>query len=116
MKEEQVVHKDMNTPALFKKCPSCGKRFEVKHTSETVETKERLIPEQKEYLEPAGLAAAYPIPPRRPDEVPVTQVEEDIEEETFFETYTCTHCGHVWTETKEKVKDRGEVNDAKGDV
>lgn len=96
----------MNERALFKKCPKCGKRFEVKHVGETVERKQELVPETKSYLTPSGMASAYPIPTPGAS---TFKVEEAIEEDTFTETYTCAHCGNVWTEMSEKTKDLGET-------
>ncbi len=112
--EDGHVVKDLDERTFFKKCPKCGKRFEVRHTSETVEKKQTLIPEEKTYLEPAGVAAAYPIP--QPPIRAEAEVEEDIEEDTYTETYRCVRCGNTWTETREKVRDIGGVGGTKGDA
>lgn len=109
---EVVKQKEnLNSRELFKKCPKCGKRFDVKHIAEKVEEKKELIPEEKTYLEPAGVAVAYPIPPPRPKEIaPKVEVEEVVDEKIYVETYTCTHCGYTWTETREKSKDLGPLD------
>jgi predicted RNA-binding Zn-ribbon protein involved in translation (DUF1610 family) len=109
MTRSEVEAKQMNDRALFKKCPNCGKRFEVRHVAEKVEKKQEVIPEQKTLLMPSGIGVAYPLPPPTESSVPKINVEEAMEEDDYAETYTCTHCGYQWTETSEKTKDLGET-------
>jgi DNA-directed RNA polymerase subunit RPC12/RpoP len=98
-------------PTVFKKCPNCGKRFEVEHTGESVVKRTGVVTEEK----PVSSASLTTLasPPDDPVELPPTvMVAEEIEEDDYTETYKCKHCGHVWTEKHAIVKDLGEVKDA----
>lgn len=101
-------------PTVFKKCPNCGKRFEVERTGKSVEKKTELVEEEKT-ISPQAVVASYsrfPIGTPPMNEAPHVMVDELIEEDEYTETYKCKHCGHVWTEKHEVVKDLGEVNGA----
>jgi len=99
-------------PTVFKKCPNCGKRFEVEHTGESVEKKTEVVTEEKP-ISPASLMALASQPPDNPVELPpVARVAEEVEEDDYTETYRCKHCGHVWTEKHALVRDLGEVKGA----
>ena len=102
---------------FFKKCPNCGKRFEVEHTVETVEKKEELLPEERTVFPVAGIASAYPIPVAEPPGLTTKVKEEEIvEDDIYTETYKCKHCGHVWTEQREKIKHLGDIEGVEGDI
>jgi transposase-like protein len=104
--------KHMNRPALFKKCPKCGKHFEVKHIEQVVERKDELVKEERTYLSPAGVASAYPIPTAGQDGPAKVEVEEEVEEDYYTDTYRCSHCGYTWTEKREKTRDLGAASGA----
>jgi transposase-like protein len=94
-------------PTLFKKCPSCGKRFEVEHTGESVDKKMETVTEEKMASTTSLMAANSGVPlPDAPARIPpTTTVTETIEEDVYTESYRCKHCGHVWTEEHEVVED-----------
>jgi hypothetical protein len=97
-------------PALFKKCPSCGRRFEVKHTGEELEkhdvgeeTLHIAIP-----LRPRG-SLRYEAPGDRINIRPAGSIgygerKVTTEVDTYNETYTCKNCGNQWTEKHVKSK------------
>ncbi len=118
-------------PTIFKKCPNCGRRFEVKHVGEKLEKSER----QTETVE-TSRALSSPGAPyvgrdygdesqeiRDADSIDVqpgvggtgfggiVRGKEDvaIEEDTYLESYKCSHCGHEWTEEVVKDKSLGRV-------
>lgn len=98
-------------PTVFKKCPMCGKRFEVEHTGESVEKKTDVVTEEKPVPTPSLMApVSLPDIPVKPP--PTVTVAEQIEEDDYTETYKCRHCGHVWTEERSVVEDLGEVRGA----
>jgi transposase-like protein len=100
-------------PTLFRKCPSCGKRFEVKHTGETVEKKTEVVTEERTVSAPSVMAANSLTLPLNPSVNPQTvRVAESIEEDDYTEAYKCKHCGYSWTEKHEEVEDLGEVKGA----
>jgi len=97
-------------PTVFKKCPNCGKRFEVERTGKSVEKKTEVVEEEKTISPPSVVASYSRISPMQ--EAPHVMVDVLIEEDEYTETYKCKHCGHVWTEKHEVVEDLGEVNGA----
>jgi DNA-directed RNA polymerase subunit RPC12/RpoP len=103
-------------PTIFKKCPNCGKRFEVEHTGESVERKSEVVMEEK-VISPASLLASPQSPMLGPSvqSPPPVRVAESIEEDEYTETYKCKHCGHVWTEKHDEVEDLGEEKVAGSD-
>ena len=102
---------------ILKKCPSCGKRFEVQRTSKSVAKRDEMVPEKKTRKAFAATVAAREDPRATTDTMRTeVHVEEEMEEDTDTETFKCRHCGHTWTETREKVKDLGEVDEAGQDV
>lgn len=83
---------------LFRFCPGCGKRFEVRLQSK------KLLDERVEQTEitrdtgslgiglgQPGYAMSQPVIVE--EKVPIT-----IDVEEFQYTYRCKHCGHVWSE------------------
>jgi C4-type Zn-finger protein len=97
-------------PVFLKKCPSCGKRFEVTRTSESVQKKVRMASaEESSFSSPMseGMVegGVYPVgEAEKTMNSPTIEVEVPVEEDIYTETYTCKHCGHVWSETNEKDK------------
>lgn len=103
---------------FLKKCPKCGKRFEVERTGETMQKKTDLAQEDGEVIPPTIVAGGIPIAAASTlsNNPPVIRHETVIkEEEEFTETYECKHCGHIWTETHEKVKEK-EVEGSGSDI
>jgi DNA-directed RNA polymerase subunit RPC12/RpoP len=79
---------------FFRHCPSCGRRFEIRLESK------RLIQREK-YIEPGE---ATPVghgglmyPAVLEENAPTTVYLEE-----FQYTYKCKHCGHEWSELREK--------------
>jgi predicted RNA-binding Zn-ribbon protein involved in translation (DUF1610 family) len=107
----EVAGQNINKRALLKKCPNCGKRFDVEHTGETVESKKELVPEEVVVIPPTIVAGATPIAVANTlaNNPPTIRRETLVQEDEYTESYTCKHCGHVWTETHEKVKDLGQT-------
>lgn len=100
-------------PTFLKKCPSCGKRFEVEHTGESVKKKMDVVTEEKTVLPASAMAANSLTLPLNPSMSPATvRVAESIEEDEYTEAYKCKHCGYAWTEKHEEVEDLGEVKGA----
>ncbi|MDA4137305.1 MAG: hypothetical protein OK449_09965 [Thaumarchaeota archaeon] len=97
-------------PVFLKKCPSCGKRYEVTHTSEFVEKKVGMgSAEESSFSSPMSEGVVeggvYPITEaEKVSNSPIVEVEVPVEQDTYTETYTCKHCGHVWSEIHEKDK------------
>jgi transposase-like protein len=94
---------------LLKRCPKCGKRFELEHTGEKVEKKQEFVPEVVTVAPQTIVAGALPSaaastltnsPPVREREIAIEERDE------YTESYKCKHCGYTWTETHEKVKDK----------
>ncbi len=96
---------------VFKKCPMCGKRFEIEHTGERVEKRTDVVVEEKPVPTPSLMArATLPDIPAKPP--PTVMVAEEIGEYDYTETYRCRHCDHVWTEKHSVVEDLGEAKGA----
>jgi DNA-directed RNA polymerase subunit RPC12/RpoP len=104
-------------PTIFKKCPNCGKRFEVEHTGESVEKKTEVVTEER-LITPPSMIVANSMTPLLNTPIsnpPTVKVAELIEEDEYTEAYKCKHCGHVWTEKHEEVEDLGQVKGAGAD-
>ena len=83
---------------LFRRCPSCGKRFEIRITGKRLvkeETVEREAPELTG-LPSYGLYAGMQLTPVSEDRPVIVDVKE------FQYAYLCKHCGHRWYEIKEE--------------
>lgn len=87
---------------FFRHCPSCGRRFEIRLVGRKLVDDRKTTEEIKEEaVAPAGLGTgggygggSYVYVEEK---VPVT-----IDVKDFDYTYKCRHCGHVWTELREK--------------
>jgi uncharacterized Zn finger protein len=92
---------------FFRHCPACGRRFHIRLVGEKL-VGQRMITEKAERsievpLETSSTYAhgGIPMPQILADEeVPVT-----IDAKDFRYTYKCKHCGHVWSEIREKVSE-----------
>lgn len=99
------------TPTLLKRCPSCGKYFEVRHTGERLEGSDVGEEEVGEYasLDRIGTDDSESVTDEidmEPGVGPVSVGERRVDEEvdTYDETYTCKHCGYRWTEKVVRTK------------
>jgi len=89
---------------FFRHCPGCGRRFHIRLVSEKLVDERQVTGQVKESV-PTTIAASstyryggVPMPPVTVEEdVPVT-----IDVEDFQYTYRCKHCGHVWSEIRER--------------
>jgi len=103
-------------PTLFRKCPNCGKRFEVRHTAEQV------VSRQKEVINVERAQDGIDEGPVGDDEIATvlpdsdaptpTEIESMVaEHDVYKESYTCKHCGYKWEETRDVLKGEhgGEV-------
>jgi DNA-directed RNA polymerase subunit RPC12/RpoP len=84
--------------AFLRHCPSCGRRFEIRLVSKRLVGSEDLTGDEKRVEAPGFGIAAIPIPV----EEHVTSIV-DVEE--FQYAYRCKHCGHQWSEVREKLRD-----------
>ena len=76
---------------FFRHCPSCGRRFHIRHVNK------ELVDEKKETEEmkrAAGTVRSVILE----FNVPIT-----IDVKEFQYSYKCKHCGHEWFETHTKV-------------
>ena len=89
---------------IFRHCPSCGRRFTIRLVDEKLVDQRRSRNQIEQPTEThMGVSSTYsyggiPMPRVEVDEeVPVT-----IDIKDFQYTYKCKHCGHVWSEMREK--------------
>jgi DNA-directed RNA polymerase subunit RPC12/RpoP len=80
---------------FFRRCPSCGRRFEIQLVSKKLVESERI----KEEMPINNYASEWPetFLPVGEDEPAVVDVEE------FQYAYKCKHCGHEWAEKREET-------------
>lgn len=81
---------------LFRHCPGCGRRFEIRLVSKKlVETRQETHLEKHAFpMTPIGRGGMYSgIPLAVEEDYPVT-----IDVTEFSYTYRCKHCGHQWAE------------------
>lgn len=77
---------------LFRHCPNCGKRFEIRVTGKRLlddkkETQERPLP----YM-PSSMNLNYA---EVAENVPLI-----VDTKEFQYAYKCKHCGHQWSEVR----------------
>jgi DNA-directed RNA polymerase subunit RPC12/RpoP len=97
---------------FFKKCPSCGKRFEVKHTGEELAKSEVKTEDVNVNLslntpfQWSHEASTDTIDVEPGALGPIAQGKRTIEkqEDTYTEDYQCKHCGYRWKEERVKGK------------
>jgi DNA-directed RNA polymerase subunit RPC12/RpoP len=80
---------------FFRRCPNCGKRFEIRLTGKKLVDSED-IPESKPVL--GDYFSGGPDSYLELNETEPTYVGV----EKFQYAYKCKHCGHQWVEIKEK--------------
>lgn len=85
--------------AIFRSCPSCGKRFEIRLVGKKL-VKDQIVRREAHIitgLPSYGVYGAYS----------VTTVSEDrpvvLDEKDFQYAYECKHCGHKWAEIVEET-------------
>ena len=101
---------------LLKKCPSCGKRFEVRRTGEVMTSSQKQVvfveKPQNSMSQEMGRStfSAGPLPDAG-SSLPPTIEPVAVERDVIEDSYTCKHCGHNWVETREILKKErgGEV-------
>jgi predicted RNA-binding Zn-ribbon protein involved in translation (DUF1610 family) len=84
-----------NIETFFRRCPNCGKRFEIRLVSKKLVDSETIKEERpiaSDYFSPSN--ASY---------LEVGETEPTIiEVEQFQYAYKCKHCGHQWVEIKQE--------------
>jgi len=79
---------------FFRRCPSCGRRFEIRLVSKKLISSEQ-IGSTVEEITP--ISAVPPVLVE--SEVPLV-----VEVDDFRYTYKCKHCGHQWSEERFKTQ------------
>lgn len=84
--------------ALFRTCPSCGKRFEIRLTGKKL-VKDQIAQKKAHVISGLPSYGLYGVQS-------VTTVSEDrpvvLDEKDFQYAYECNHCGHEWVEIIEE--------------
>jgi predicted RNA-binding Zn-ribbon protein involved in translation (DUF1610 family) len=75
---------------FFRRCPSCGRRFEIRLVSKKLIGREEIESKAEQYL---PVSAADPV-------VLESTVPIIVEVDEFGYTYKCKHCGHQWSEDR----------------
>jgi DNA-directed RNA polymerase subunit RPC12/RpoP len=80
---------------FFRSCPNCGRRFEIKLVSKSLIGSEEINEDRPLRADEfsAGSDAYLDLSDTQPSIVEI---------EKFQYAYRCKHCGHQWTEIKEK--------------
>jgi len=91
-----------NIETFFRRCPNCGKRFEIRLVSKELIDSESIKEERpinSDFF--GGYPGSY---------VQVGETEPVyVDVEKFKYSYKCKHCGHQWVEIKEKEDERKEA-------
>jgi len=77
--------------AIFRHCPSCGRRFEIRLVDKTL-VDEKRVTENAPF---PALSQRSPVHNELMESVPLVV---DIKE--FQYAYRCKHCGHQWSEVR----------------
>ena len=89
---------------LFRHCPACGRRFEIRLVGKNPVNKEKDVYQTTRATHPN---VKPPAPFQRP--MPFVELEEKVrvtfERKGFQYAYKCKHCGHEWSETHTKVSE-----------
>jgi transposase-like protein len=89
-------------PTFLKKCPNCGKHFEVERIAEKVEERAVTVDRSRELMDQKIGPVYVPSYTDGLDESASTADDPVLaEKQVREETYKCRHCGHTWTETRE---------------
>jgi len=88
-----------NIETFFRRCPNCGRRFEIRLVS-------------KELIDSESLKETRPIAADYFSGSPESYVELSDTEPVYVDiakfqySYKCKHCGHQWVEIKEEEEER----------
>jgi uncharacterized Zn finger protein len=77
---------------FFRRCPSCGRRFEIRLVNKKLIGSQEIESNVEQYtptLAPVMLESNVPIL---------------VEVDDFGYTYRCKHCGHQWSEDRFKTE------------
>jgi predicted RNA-binding Zn-ribbon protein involved in translation (DUF1610 family) len=106
-------------PTFLKKCPNCGKRFEVERVAESESAKEEDVLSETAVSESRdAVGPASPISVTENMQLPTSSgahLDVEVEDEKI-ESFKCKHCGYTWTEKHEKMNDLGQVKGAGPDL
>jgi DNA-directed RNA polymerase subunit RPC12/RpoP len=89
---------------FFRHCPACGRRFEIrlvgKEPTDMAEHSEEMtsVTAVPKPSMTTGSRRGVPLPTVVHDSSPIT-----VEMEEFRFTYRCKHCGHEWSEIRNKT-------------
>jgi transcription elongation factor Elf1 len=89
---------------FFRHCPSCGRRFEIRIMKKELEREDSkvIVPNAPRAWGSHGGTAGIEL---REDE-PVL-----VDRKEFSYTYKCMHCGHQWSEVREKESEKSVPKD-----
>lgn len=79
---------------FFRRCPSCGRRFEIRLVNKKLISSEQIDSKVEQY---APVSAGDPM-------VLESNAPIVIEVDDFGYTYRCKHCGHQWSEDRFKTQ------------
>jgi len=79
---------------FFRRCPFCGRRFEIRLVSKKLVGSEQVDSKVEQYT-PASVIAPL---------VLESNVPMIVEVDDFGYTYKCKHCGHQWSEDHFKTQ------------
>jgi DNA-directed RNA polymerase subunit M/transcription elongation factor TFIIS len=104
----------MKSPgARFRTCPSCGHRFHVKQTGETLlSDKRKAEPVGRDGMMIVGGAAAgvWGVPRGKVWSLTPTGPQEEqtfmTERKEFEDSFECSRCGHKWVEKRSEENER----------
>ena len=101
---------------FFRHCPSCGRRFEIRLVSKKEVDSESHF-EKKDTVKIVGFSSlkgggggGLPVPL-----VLDNKSETMVDVEEFQYTYKCKHCGHEWTELRDRTRDADAPRGYTGD-
>ena len=88
---------------IFRRCPSCGKRFEIHITGKKL-MEEKFVNDKVEtpLISPTFVATRSGVIPNISNLAPMKEGVTTIDEKEFQYAYECKHCGHKWFEIVEK--------------
>ncbi len=100
---------------LFRKCPSCGRRFAVKLRKEEL-VSEEIAESDRVVTTPAGLGRVTRGGVGMETDTAIqTTVHTSVERDTIRFEYECGKCGHKWEETRIESRKLHSPNKTKSD-
>jgi len=82
---------------FFRHCPSCGRRFEIRLVGKKPAGSQTMAEDEK-FVEAPGYGIRGAAVVVEEDQPTIVDVEE------FQYAYKCKHCGHQWTEVRERSR------------